>query len=460
MSEDKPGFGLSADVKSRLLNRLSAQMANRPAAGAAAVEAPSPVSIRPALGHPSVLEELAMLRRAGDALGLDSPFFRMNEGLPTPWSVIDGRRVLNFCAYNYLGLNGDPRVTAAANAAGERYGTSVSGSRITSGERQVHRDLEAALAAVYQADDAVVLVNGHATNVTVISHLVGPGDAVICDALSHNSIIQGAQLAGAKRRSFLHNDLADLDRVLGELGDTVKRRLVVIEGCYGMDGDAPDLAAMIPIIRRHRAHLMVDEAHALGVLGERGLGVAEHCGVDPREIDVWMGTLSKTLATCGGFIAGSAEMVDYLRASAPGFLFSVGMPAPTAAASLEALRIMLAEPERMARLRDNGQVFVDAAKAAGLDVGETLGRAIIPVIIGSSLRTTLVADLLWKRGVAAQPILYPGVPERSARLRFFVTSEHSPDDLRWAVSEVVKALAEVGQTTPQALADLRAKLKK
>lgn len=460
MSADKPGFGLSPDVKSRLLNRLSAQMANRPAAGAAAVEAPALSVQRPPLGHPSVIEELTGLRRAGEALGLPNPWFRINEGLPTPWSVIDGQRVLNFCAYNYLGLNGDPRVTAAANAAAERFGTSVSGSRTVSGERQVHRDLEALLAKVYQADDALVLVNGHATNVTVIGHLVGPGDAVICDALAHNSIIQGAQLAGAKRRSFLHNDLADLDRVLGEFGDTVKRKLVVIEGCYGMDGDAPDLAAMIPVIRKHRAYLMVDEAHALGVLGERGLGVAEHCGVDPREIDVWMGTLSKTLATCGGFIAGSTEMVDYLRSSAPGFLFSVGMPAPTAAASLEALRIMLAEPGRMERLRSNGQVFVQAARDAGLDVGETLGRAIIPVIIGSSLRTTLVADLLWRRGVAVQPILYPGVPERSARLRFFVTSEHAPDDLRWAVAETAKALAEVGQPTPQALADLMSKLKR
>lgn len=459
MSEERPGFGLSANVKSRLLDRMGAQMANRPAAGAAAAQ-PRPEAVaRPPLGHPSVLEEIALIRRAGDALGLENPFFRINDGLPTPWSEIDGRRVLNFCAYNYLGLNGDPRVTAAAKAAADRFGTSVSGSRIVSGERQIHRDLEAALAEVYQAEDALVLVNGHATNVTVISHLVGPGDAVVCDALSHNSIIQGAQLAGARRRTFLHNDLADLDRVLGELADGVKRKLVVVEGCYGMDGDAPDLAAMIPIIRRHRAYLMVDEAHALGVLGERGFGLFEHAGVDPAEVDVWMGTLSKTLAGCGGYIAGSREMVHYLRATAPGFLFSVGMPAPSAAASLEALRLMRAEPERMERLRANGQTFMTAAQAAGLDVGETLGRAIIPVIIGSSLRTMLVADRLWEKGVVPQPILYPGVPERSARLRFFVTSEHDPKDLRWAVEEVAKALAEVGQATPQALADLKAKLR-
>lgn len=456
----KPGFGLSPEAKSRLLNRLGAQMASRPAAGAEAVEPPASGADRPPLGDPSLSDEAALMRGVGEALGLSNPFFRMNEGLPTPWSVVEGRKVLNFSAYNYLGLNGDPRVTAAAIAATERFGTSVSGSRTTSGERQVHRDLEAALAAVYQADDALALVNGHATNVTVIGHLVGPGDAVVSDALAHNSIIQGAQLSGAKRRSFLHNDLADLDRVLGELDGAAKRKLVVVEGCYGMDGDAPDLAAMIAIVRRHRAHLMVDEAHALGVLGERGFGSAEHCGVDPREVDIWMGTLSKTLAGCGGYIAGSAELVRYLRNFAPGFLFSVGMPAPIAAAALEALELMKTEPERVARLRTNGEAFVTAGRAAGLDLGETLGRAIIPVIIGSSLRTTLVAEELWKRGIFAQPILYPGVPERSARLRFFVTSEHDPADLAWAVGQVVEVLDQVGQPTLETLNAIRAKLQK
>ena len=455
MSPNSPTFGLAPEVKAQLLDRLGRQMANRKPGHGADL---APAVTRPALGHAEVIEELGLMRRAGAALGLESPFFRVNSGQAGPWAVVDGRRVLNFCAYNYLGLNGHPRVTAAASAAAERHGTSVSGSRIVSGERPVHGQLERALAAVDGAQDAVAFVGGHATNVTVIAHLVGPADAVVHDALAHNSIIQGAQLSGARRRSFLHNDLDDLDRVLGELSGAAKRKLVVVEGCYGMDGDAPDLAAMIAVVRRHDAHLMVDEAHALGVLGKTGLGAAEHCGIDPSQVDVWMGTLSKTLASCGGYIAGRAEMVEYLRCSAPGFLYSVGMPAPAAAAALEALTVMRGEPERMERLHANGALFVQAARAAGLDVGATLGAAIIPVIIGSSLRTTLVTDRLWKEGIAVQPILYPGVPERSARLRFFVTSEHDPADLERAVQVTAQVLADTTVDGAQ-VAALAAKLR-
>jgi 8-amino-7-oxononanoate synthase len=435
-------LGLAPAMKAQLLDRVGRQLIQDAGAGeAAAVRAED--RDKPALGHADALAEIALMRRASETLGLGNPFFRVTSGHATPWADIDGRRVLSFSAYNYLGLNGDPRVTAAAKDAADRYGTSVSGSRITSGERPVHRELEAALAEVYGADDAVALVGGHATNVTVIAHLVGPGDAVVYDALAHNSIIQGAQLSGARRRSFQHNDLDDLDRVLGELAAGSRRRLIVVEGCYGMDGDAPDLAALTELARRHRAHLMVDEAHALGVLGARGLGLAEHCGVDPAKVDVWMGTLSKTLASCGGYIAGRADLIDYLRCSVPGFLFSVGLPAPTAAAALAALTVLREEPGRVRRLHENGRVFCDAARELGLNIGATLGAAIIPVIIGSSLRTTLVANRLWEEGVAVQPILYPGVPERSARLRFFVTSEHDPRDLRRAAQQTARALAEI-----------------
>jgi 7-keto-8-aminopelargonate synthetase-like enzyme len=225
-----------------------------------------------------------------------------------------------------------------------------------------------------------------------------------------------------------------------------------------MDGDAPDLAGLVRVARRHGAHIMIDEAHALGVLGARGLGLAEHCGVDPRDVDVWMGTLSKTLASCGGYIAGAADLIDYLRCSVPGFLFSVGMPAPAAAAALEALRIMRAEPERMHRLHANGRLFTETARAAGLNVGATLGSAVIPVIIGSSLKTATAADRLWRRGVAAQAILYPGVPEGSARLRFFVTSEHEPGQITGAIAALVEVLEAIGRE-PSAMDSVVADLK-
>lgn len=438
MTKAAPSFGLPAAAKAELLERIGGKPIHETDA------APAPADRgRPQLGHADAWAEISLMRRAGDALGMANPFFRVNTGHTEPWAEIDGRRVLSFSAYNYLGLNGDRRVIEAAQAAADRYGTSVSGSRITSGERPIHRELEGALADVYGAEDALTLVGGHATNVTVIAHLVGPGDAVVYDALAHNSIIQGAQLSGARRRTFLHNDLKDLNRVLAELAPTSRRRLIVVEGCYGMDGDAPDLKGLVQVARRHQAHIMVDEAHALGVLGPGGLGSAEHCGVDPTQVDIWMGTLSKTLASCGGYVAGRGDLIDYLRCSVPGFLFSVGMPAPVAAAALAALQIMRQEPERVGRLHESGRIFASTASDEGLDIGMTLGAAIIPIIVGSSLKTTLAANQLWEEGVWTQPILYPGVPERSARLRFFVTSEHQPDDVRRAAQATARVLAGI-----------------
>ena len=249
MNGEPQTFGLSPEARTQLLNRIGQGIGQRasivqPAGG------PAPPGDRPALGDAETLRDIAFMRRAGAALDLDSPFFRVNAGHAGPWAQIDGRRVLSFCAYNYVGLNGDARVTAAAKAVADLHGTSVSGSRIVSGERPVHRALEAALASVYGAQDAVAFVGGHATNVTVIAHLVGPGDAVVHDSLAHNSIIQGAQLSGARRRSFQHKDLADLARVLADLGSTACRRLGGGEGGYGMDGDAPYLKGLIEVVRR------------------------------------------------------------------------------------------------------------------------------------------------------------------------------------------------------------------
>ncbi|OYX35546.1 MAG: 8-amino-7-oxononanoate synthase [Caulobacterales bacterium 32-69-10] len=445
------GFGLEPDAKARLLGQLAGK-AVQPRAPAVS----SPLE-RPPLGDPDALKEAGIVAEIGALLGIENPFFRAYSGLPTPFAEVEGRTVSNFASYNYLGLNGHPRVSQAAKAAIDRYGTSVSGSRIMSGERPVHRALEAALAGVYRAEDCVTFVSGHAANVTTIAHLTGPEDAVVYDALAHNSIVQGAILSGARRRSFAHNDPDELERALHQVRSQARRILVVVEGCYSMDGDVPDLPRMAAIVRRYGAYLMVDEAHALGVLGATGRGAAEHFDMDPALVDLWMGTLSKTLASCGGYIAGGGAVVEHLRGSAPGFLFSVGMPAPVAAAALAALETMLDEPERVARLHANGQVFLQAVKAAGLDSGAAIGEAVIPVIIGSSLRTALTADALWKAGVNVQPIHYPGVPERTARLRFFITSEHEPQELRRVAALTAERLAAV-QVDPALIAELAAKL--
>ncbi|WP_205193595.1 aminotransferase class I/II-fold pyridoxal phosphate-dependent enzyme, partial [Burkholderia sp. LMG 13014] len=255
-------------------------------------------------------QQVRIMREMGEKLRVDSPFFRVHDGVAGATTQIGGREYLNFANYNYLGLAGDPAVSSRAKAAIDRYGTSASASRMVAGERPVQRDLERALAAFYETDDCVAFVSGHATNVTVIGALFGPGDLVIHDSLAHNSIVQGAQLSGAKRLSFAHNDWQALDELLSRVRREYRHVLIAIEGLYSMDGDFPDLQRFVDVKTRHGAFLLVDEAHSLGVLGATGKGIREHCGVAPDQVDMWMGTMSKTLAGCGGFIAGCQPLVD------------------------------------------------------------------------------------------------------------------------------------------------------
>ena len=292
--------------------------------------------------------EIRMIEEAADYLGIADPFFRVHQGIAGAETVIGERTYINFASYNYIGLNGDPRIAAAAKAAIDRYGTSVSASRPVSGERPIHRDLEQALARIHGAEDSIALVGGHSTNVTVIGHLLGRNDVIVHDALIHNSIVQGAILSGARRVPFRHLDPEAADKVLAEARPRHGHALIVIEGHYSMDGDVPDLAAFVAVARRHRAWLMVDEAHALGVLGPRGFGSADHAGIDPGEVDIWMGTLSKSLVSCGGYIAGRRTLIDYLKRMAPGFVFSVGMTPPNAAAALAAIDILSRSPNACA----------------------------------------------------------------------------------------------------------------
>ncbi len=384
-------------------------------------------------------ERIMVPKKASMRLGIDNPFFREHSGVATSTTEIEGRKFINFSSYNYLGLCGHPRVNQAGIAAIERYGTSVSASRLVSGERPIQRDLERALADLYGVDDAIVFVSGHATNVTTIGYLFGENDLVVHDALIHNSVLQGAELSGAHRRSFPHNDWKALDQLLSECRDQFERVLIVIEGLYSMDGDFPDLPKFIEIKRRHMAFLMVDEAHSLGVMGETGRGIAEHFGVKGSDVDIWMGTLSKTLSGCGGYIAGETALVEHLKYAAPGFLYSVGIAPPVAAASLEALRIMLAEPERVERLRERGEFFLEEAQSRGVDTGYSAGLSVIPANLKSSLKAVKVSNALFARGINVQPIVYPAVEEKAARLRFFLSSTHTKEQILFTLD----ALAEV-----------------
>lgn len=363
----------------------------------------------------------ALLQRAH----VKSPYFRPHETVPSATSIINGKEYINFASYNYLDLCGHLAVSQAAKDAIDQYGTSASSSRIVSGERPIHRQLEKLLAKTYGTDDAMVLVSGHATNVTTIGHLLGRHDLILCDKLSHNSINQGAQLSRAKRISFAHNDMQALEKLLKQHRNNYKKVLIVTEGLFSMDGDFPPLPQLIALKKKYKCFLMIDEAHSFGVLGETGRGIAEHFNVDVNDVDIWMGTLSKTLGSCGGYLAGNSKLIEYLRYKNPGFMYSVGMAPPLAAASHAAIQVMLQEPERVKSLVENSQYFCRVAKEMGFDTGHAQGYAVVPVIVGKSINALKIGEALYEQGVDAQAIIYPAVAEDQARIRFFISSAHT-----------------------------------
>ncbi len=418
-------FGLSATARLALVQRLA-----RRREGQEAGAAPDPRGF----GGIQNLRDWGLVREAMDSLGIESPFFRTHEGRAGANTRIGSRELINFGSYDYLGLNGDARLHAAAAAAMARYGISASASRLVSGERPPHAALERALASHYGAEAALAFVSGHATNVTLIGHLMGPHDLILHDAAIHNSCVEGARLSGARRLPFAHNDLAAAERELKAARRGAGRALIVVEGHYSMDGDVPDLAGFVRLARAHDAWLMVDDAHGLGVLGATGKGAFEAAGVDPAEVDIWMGTLSKTLCACGGYIAARGELIDWLRHTAPGFVYSVGLPPALAASATAALEAMAAEPWRVEKLQRNARLFRDLCRARGFDTGASAGLGIVPVVLGSSVRAVRISAALLERGVNALPIIFPAVPEGAARLRFFISAEHEEADIRAAVA--------------------------
>lgn len=442
--------GLTAQIKDKLIQQALERRLRQVEQGVS-VEAPAS-SRAGATGipeqhyqfhlHPGY-QQIRIINDGAARLGIGNPFFKLHEGIAGATTRIGGREYINYASYNYLAFSGYPDVSEAAKAAIDRYGTSVSASRLVSGERPIHRELEQAIAKVYDVDDAIVLVSGHATNVTTIGYLFGPKDLILHDELIHNSILQGITLSGAKRLPFPHNDSAALDAILAEQRHHFERVLVVLEGIYSMDGDYPDLPRFVEIKHRHKVFLMVDEAHSFGVMGKTGLGIREHFALKGRDVDIWMGTLSKALAGCGGYIAGESALVEHLKFLAPGFLYSVGMSPPVAAASLAALQCLQREPERVVALQERGRLFLEQATAAGINTGTSTGLAVIPAITGSSIRAARLSAALFERGINAQPILYPAVPEKSARLRFFISCQHTETQILQTVQAVAEELGRL-----------------
>jgi 8-amino-7-oxononanoate synthase/acyl carrier protein len=377
------------------------------------------------------------------AEGMTNPFFTVHEAVTNDRTTINGQEYINFCSYNYLGMSGDPHVIRATRDAVARYGTSVSASRLVSGEKPLHGQLERGIADFIGTEDAIVFVGGHSTNETVIGHLFGAGDLIVHDALSHNSIMQGAILSGARRRPFPHNDWRALDKILSEIRHEYRRVLIVVEGVYSMDGDYPDLPQFVEIKKRHKAYMMVDEAHSIGTMGLHGRGMSEHFGIKPSDVDLWMGTLSKSFGSCGGYIAAQREIVEYLKYTAPGFVYSVGLSPANTAAAIASLELLQEEPERVARLSENSRLFLRLAKDAGLNTGMSNNTPVVPIITGNSEHALRLSHQLRGRGINVQPILYPAVEERAARLRFFITSTHTAEQIRRTVRATAEELDRI-----------------
>lgn len=336
---------------------------------------------------------------------------------------------LSFAQYDYLGLQRHPEVIDAAQSALETFGSGSGASRIVGGERSGHRTLEAALARFLGVEDVVTIISGYLTNLSLINHLLGPRDLVLIDEFAHNSIVVGAKSGRFACQTFGHNDLDDLERQLSAARDQYRHVLIVVEGLYSMDGDIPDLPRLIEIKRRHDAWLLVDEAHSYGVLGPTGRGLCDYYGVAPSEIDLSVGTLSKSFVSSGGFIAAAAEIVAWLRFTLPGFVYSVGLSPATAASAQAAVTILEREPDRVARLKARSRLFRDAARAAGLNPGRAIGEAVVPLFFESGEQTMLVSQELLSQGIYAPPIIQVGVPRDQPRIRFFFSANHSEADI-------------------------------
>jgi len=352
-----------------------------------------------------------------------------------------GREMLMFASYSYLGLIGHPRINAAAEAAIEEFGTGTHGVRLLAGTLKLHNELEATIAAFKHTEDAVTFSSGYVTNLTAISTMVGRHDAVICDKLDHASIVDGCLLSGADFVRFKHNDMADLERCLKKTAGRAAR-LVVVDAVFSMDGDITDLPAVAELCQKYGAWLMVDEAHSVGVLGKTGHGIEEHFGLD-GVIDLKMGTLSKTIPSVGGYLAGRHDLMQLFRHESRAFIFSAALPPAQAAAARAAFEVIEDEPERVETLRKNAARFTRGLKQLGFDTMRT-ETAIVPVLCGTDdLAFGMVRDCQHDN-IFVLPVVSPAVPIGQARLRATVTAVHTATEIDTALGVLQLAGQRVG----------------
>jgi 8-amino-7-oxononanoate synthase len=355
--------------------------------------------------------------------------------------VVKGREMGMYASYGYLGLLGHPRINAAAKAAVDKFGTGTNGVRTLAGTLTIHTELEETIAGFKHAEAAITYSSGYATNLAVISSLMGRGDYVLSDKLNHASIVDGCLMSGAEFRRFKHNDMADLEHRLQQVPEGVAK-MVVADAVFSMDGDVIDLPKMAALCKKYGAWLMMDEAHSVGVLGKTGRGIEEHFGLGDV-VDIKMGTLSKTIPSVGGYVAGKKELIQYLRHASRAYIFSAALPPAQVAAANEAFKVILDEPWRIEKVNANGRQFINGLKNAGFDTLLTT-TAIVPVLCGTDERAFALTRECQHKNLFVLPVVSPAVPEGLARLRTTVTAAHEPKEIEYALDVIEKAGREIG----------------
>ncbi|HEX9028725.1 MAG TPA: aminotransferase class I/II-fold pyridoxal phosphate-dependent enzyme [Anaerolineales bacterium] len=385
----------------------------------------------------------AMERRGIELKGSDLYFYNqpVSELHGGARVLVNGREMGMYASYSYLGLIGHPRINAAAHRAIDQFGTGTHGVRTLAGSLSLHQELEETIAAFKNAEAAVTFTSGYVTNLTVVSTLLGRGDYVISDKLNHASIVDGCLMSGAKFLRFKHNDMEALEQRLQQIPDGAAR-LVVADAVFSMDGDIIDFPRVVALCRKYHAWLMIDEAHSVGVLGATGRGIEEHFNM-PGTIDIKMGTLSKTIPSVGGYIAGRRDLVDYLRHATRAYIFSAALPPAQAAAAKAAFEVILDEPWRIEKLNANARQFIDGLKQRGFNTMQT-ETAIVPVLCGTDERAFAVTRAAQHQDIFVLPVVSPAVPPDLARLRATVTAAHEPAEIEHAMDVIEAAGRQVG----------------
>ncbi len=365
------------------------------------------------------------------------PYFHRIESAQDPEVTVEGRRMIMIGSNNYLGLTNHPKVKEAAMEAIRRYGTGCAGSRFLNGTLAIHEELEDRLARFFRKEAAIVFSTGFQANLGAISALVGKDNVAVIDKMDHASIFDGCRLSFGQVRKFRHNDVQDLDRILRE--ETSRGALVVVDGVFSMEGDIARLPEIAAVCRSHGARLMVDDAHGIGVLGRGGRGTAEHFEME-REVDLIMGTYSKSMATIGGFLVADESVIHYIKHHARPLIFSASLPPASVAAVMAALEIIDREPERRERLWANTRKMMKGLRELGFETGPT-ETPIVPVVVGEDLSVFQMWRRLFDEGVFANPIVSPAVPPGRALIRTSYMATHTPEQL----DRVLEVFAKVGR---------------